>query len=333
MKDPILGTERRVAVIGCKHTTRDFIVGLERFGYVIDHCITIPPALGESCKVAGYTDLREFLEERRIAYTQADRYDLKSDEDEHAIRALGLDMLLVIGWQRLIPQYLLSALSIGAFGMHGSSKPLPHGRGRSPMNWSLIQNKDTFYTHLFRYLPGVDNGPIVGVKRFDLTRFDTALTAHFKNQVAMLQLCIENLPDLLAGRAVLQPQPVDGVSYYPKRTAEDGLINWSAGTLEIYNLIRAVTRPFPGAYTFLDDDHDKKLIIWRAIPFDTQIQWPSAHAGEIVEAFGGGYFVVKTDDASLLVEDYAGPRVHYQTVGHRFGCGGRSHRIWTGLPE
>lgn len=333
MRHPDLGIERKVAVVGCKHTTRDFIVGLERFGYSIDHCLTITPDLAESGKVAGYMDLGSFLEKRSIPFTQAKRYDLKSEEDERATKSLGLDMLLVIGWQRLIPEYLLSSLSIGAFGMHGSSKPLPHGRGRSPMNWSMIQNKDIFYTHLFQYLPGVDDGPIVGVKTFDLTPFDTALSAHFKNQVAMVQLCAEHLPDLLAGRAKLKPQPKEGASYYPRRTAEDGLVDWNKSTLEIHNLVRAVTRPFPGAYTFLDNDPKQKLMIWRAIPFDTRLRWPGAIPGQIVEVFHGKYFVVKTNDSTLLVQESEGPSVTDRDVGSKLGCGGQVIKVWDGLPD
>ena len=80
--------------------------------------------------------------------------------------------------------------------MHGSSKPLPHGRGRSPMNWSLVQNKDCFYTHLFRYRPGVDDGEIAAVQIFDITPFDTCLTLHYKNTLSMIGLLEKALPSL-----------------------------------------------------------------------------------------------------------------------------------------
>jgi len=151
-------TGKRVAVVGCKHTTLELIVGLEQRCFTVDHSITISPQQGAHHKVAGYLDLRPFLTEKGIPFTIAEQYSLNSQEDRDAILSLNLDVLLVMGWQRLIPAWLLDRLSIGAFGMHGSSKPLPHGRGRSPMNWSLVQNKDRFYTHLFRYRPGVDDG-------------------------------------------------------------------------------------------------------------------------------------------------------------------------------
>jgi methionyl-tRNA formyltransferase len=332
MNHPKKPIQKAVAVVGCKHTTKELILGLERYGYTVDHCLTITPQLAGVQQVAGYMDLRPFLKEKGIPYTLAQKYSLKTDEDRGRLLSLKLDLLLVMGWQRLIPDWWLESLSIGAFGMHGSSRPLPHGRGRSPMNWSLIQNKNIFYTHLFQYKPGVDDGPVVGVQMFDITPFDTCLTLHFKNTVAMIQLCATHLPNLLDGSARLSPQPQAGASYYPKRSAEDGLIYWTDTTLEIYNLIRAVTRPFPGAFTCLDDDPERIIFIWRAIPFDTHLTWPAAAAGEIVEVFDDGSFVVKTGDSSLLVIESEGHQLNYKDVGRRFGPQNQPRKVWEQLP-
>ena len=296
MKHPSKPINKRVAVVGCKHTTLDLICGLMRHRFAIDHCITITSEKAKEQQVAGFLDLMPFLKQWGIPTTIAQKYNLRSERDKETFLALKLDMLLVMGWQRLIPDWFLESLSIGAFGMHGSSLPLPHGRGRSPMNWSLIQNKKLFYTHLFQYKPGVDDGPVVGVQTFDINEFDDCHTLHFKNMVSMTQLCMEHLPALLDGSAVLIPQSTEGISYYPKRTAEDGLIYWQDSALDIYNLVRAVTRPFPGAFSFLDDDPEKKVFIWRAQPFDTRLRYPEARCGEIVEVFYDGEFVVRTGD-------------------------------------
>lgn len=331
MRHPTKLTERKTAVFGCKHTTRDLIAGLDRHGFRIDHCVTIAPEKAAEQNVAGYHDLRPFLDSRGIPFTVAHKYNLKSQEDQAALLDLGLDLIFVMGWQRLIPDWLLRQLSIGAFGMHGSSKPLPHGRGRSPMNWSLIQNKDRFYTHLFQYKPGVDDGPIAAVQIFDIHPHDTCLTLHHKNMVAMQQLCVKNLPALLDGTIKLQPQPTEGSSYYPKRESEDGLIYWSDSTLAIYNLIRAVTRPFPGAFSYCNDE--EKIVIWRAIPFDTRLTWPSVKPGEIVEVFYDGTFVVKTGDASLLVQEYEGVQLDETNIGRVLTDRGQPRKQWENLPE
>jgi methionyl-tRNA formyltransferase len=326
-------TNKRVAVVGCKHTTLELIVGLEQRGFTVDHCITLSPEQGAHHKVAGYTDLRPFLEGRALPYSVVKQYSLNSPEDRNAMPALELDALLVMGWQRLIPAWFLERLSIGAFGMHGSSKPLPHGRGRSPMNWSLIQNKECFYTHLFRYRPGVDDGEIAAVQVFDITPFDTCLTLHYKNTLSMIGLLERSLPALLEGTAKLTPQPTEGATYYPKRAEEDGLIYWTDTMIEIYNLVRAVTRPFPGAFSFLDNQAEKKVRIWRAIPFDTRLDWPNAVPGQVVAVFGEGAFVVRTGEASLLVQESEGAPLTHSDVGRRFGDLGTPRKIWPDLPE
>jgi methionyl-tRNA formyltransferase len=273
------------------------------------------------------------LEGRALPYSVVKQYSLNSPEDRNAMLALELDALLVMGWQRLIPAWFLERLSIGAFGMHGSSKPLPHGRGRSPMNWSLIQNKECFYTHLFRYRPGVDDGEIAAVQVFDITPFDTCLTLHYKNTLSMIGLLERSLPALLEGTAKLTPQPTEGATYYPKRAEEDGLIYWTDTTIEIYNLVRAVTRPFPGAFSFLDNQAEKKVRIWRAIPFDTRLDWPNAVPGQVVAVFGEGAFVVRTGDSSLLVQESEGAPLTHSDVGRRFGDLGTPRKIWPDLPE
>jgi len=333
MKHPAKEIEKRVGVAGCKHTTKDLILGLERKGLRVDHCVTISPDKGEEQGVAGYYDLRPFLESRDLPYVLAEKYSLGSERDRDALLALDLDMLLVMGWQRLVPDWMLRSLSIGAFGMHGSSRPLPHGRGRSPLNWSLIQNKSIFFTHLFMYKPGVDDGDIVGVQRFDITPFDTCLALHFKNTTAMIQLCARHLPALMDGSADVRPQPEGGTTYYPKRSAEDGLIYWSDPSLDIHNLVRAVTKPFPGAFTFLDNDPRSKVFVWRAMPFDTHLEWPDAIPGQIVEAFEGGAFVVKTGDTSLIVVESEGHDFGDTDVGRVLGHCNTPRKKWENLPS
>ena len=333
MNEILRTTDKRIAVVGCKHTTKDLIIGLERFGTRVSHCLTISPKKGDEQQVAGYYDLRPFLKERGIPYILAKTYSLTSEKDQAALLELKLDVMLVMGWQRLLPDWLLESLSVGAFGMHGSSKPLPHGRGRSPMNWSLIQGKDTFYTHLFRYMPGVDDGPVVAVQQFDITPFDDCHTMHFKNTTAMIQLCRDNLAALVAGTAELTPQPTEGATYYPKRGPEDGLLYWEDTTQDLYNLVRAVARPFPGAFSYLDDDPAAKVMVWRAIPFDTRIDWPEAAPGEIVQVFYDGTFVVRTGDSSLLVLESEGHGFTHRDTGRRLGSLGTPRKVWENLPD
>ena len=330
MKHPTKNITKRVAVLGCKHTTMELILGLERFGFDIDHCITISQKKAQEQKVSGYTDLIPLLEKKSIPYTIANTYSLNSDKDKELLD-LNLDMVLVMGWQRLLPDWFLESLSIGAFGMHGSSRPLPYGRGRSPINWSLIQGKNLFYTHLFKYEQGIDNGPIVGVQTFDINIFDTCLTLHFKNTISMVRLCAKNLPSLLDGSAKMASQSNENATYYPKRSEEDGLIYWEDSTDDIYNFIRAVTKPFPGAFSYFDNDPNKKIYIWSAQPFDTKLDYKNAKPGEIVEVFSNGMFVVKTIDSTILVTESEGHDFTTNDIGKILGNLNMPRKKWENL--
>jgi methionyl-tRNA formyltransferase len=249
-------------------------------------------------------DLREFAEKKNIPVYVCDKYSLHSEKDREALCGIEAELLFVIGWQRLIPLWLLEKLKTGAFGMHGSSKALPFGRGRSPMNWSIIQNKKLFITNLFKYKPGVDDGDILDTQDFDLNEFDTAETAHYKNTLSMIKLVSRNIESLQKGELRLKPQMDLEPTYYPKRTEEDGCIFWDESSTDVYNLVRAVTRPFPGAFTF---HNDQKIRIWRCYPFDSRLFDHYVIPGTILHVFANGDFIVKTGDGSIIVKEYEIP--------------------------
>jgi len=293
-----------IIFVGCKDTTSECMSSLIKAGYIIDLLITIPPPLAEKNKVAGYMDLTQFALNNNIETYICDSYALKSETDRKNLGDINIDLMLVIGWQRIIPEWLLDKIAIGAFGMHGSSKALPFGRGRSPLNWSIIQNKDLFITNLFKYNPGVDDGDILATQIFDINPFDTGKSLHYKNTISMIKLLKENMGNLLQNKINLKKQLDIIPTYYPKRTADDGIIFWENSTKDIYNLIRAVTKPFPGAFTFIDNS---KITIWKAFPFDTRLFDPYLMPGLLLHVFQNGDFIVKTGDGTLIIQDYEIP--------------------------
>jgi methionyl-tRNA formyltransferase len=291
----------KIAFAGCKDTTYECISSLLDQNIKVDLLITLNPETAAKNNVAGYMDLREFAAKNNIEVYTVEKYSLKSVADTKELGSVQIDLLFVIGWQRLIPEWLLEKIGIGAFGMHGSSRHLPYGRGRSPMNWSIIQNRRLFITNLFKYKPGVDDGDILDSQIFDLNEFDTAQTAHYKNTLSMIKLIGKNIQNLLAYNFHLKPQLPYPPTYYPKRSEEDGCIFWDDNSIDIYNLVRAVTKPFPGAFTFYESN---KIRIWQCFPFDTKLFDQNIPPGTILHVFANGDFVVKTGDGSLIIKDY-----------------------------
>ena len=174
----------------------------------------------------------------------AERYDLASESDASYFTSANFSAGFCIGWQRLIPELILAQLPYGVYGMHGSSRDLPFGRGRSPMNWSLIEGRHHFITNLFKYTPGVDDGPIVDTKCFSINSSDTAETLHYKNTLAMASLVQKNIKKILSGALSVRHQKQGVPTFYPKRNLDDGLIDWHDDVNSIDRLVRVLRNHF-----------------------------------------------------------------------------------------
>jgi UDP-4-amino-4-deoxy-L-arabinose formyltransferase/UDP-glucuronic acid dehydrogenase (UDP-4-keto-hexauronic acid decarboxylating) len=308
----------RIAILGSKGTTLDLIAGLHGTkAWPIGGVITLNAASAERNHVSFYrgAEIAAYCGEAGIPCYAARSYGLSDAADRAFFETERFDLLCVLGWERLIPEAALRTLGKFACGMHGSAFGLPRGRGRSPMNWSIITGQTRFVTSLFRYTPGMDDGDIIGSREFEINAHDTIETLHQKNRIAMLQVLTQCLPKIAAGEIVLTPQPEGAPTYYPKRIPEDGLIDWTASTRAIHRLIRAVAPPYPGAFARLDG---RRLDILAAQPFDVGLFDSDVAAGTIVDvSVAAGRFAVKTIDGSLLVTEFAGVAVDELRVGLR----------------
>jgi len=297
----------RLAILGSKGTTLDLIVGLQRAdAWPISAVVTLNAESAARNNVAYFrgAEIAAFCDMAGIPRHEVRSYGLSDPADVAFFEKSRFDLLCVLGWERLIPDAVLRTLNKFACGMHGSAFGLPRGRGRSPMNWSIITGQERFITCLFRYTPGMDDGDIIGSRTFEINAHDTIETLHQKNRIAMLQVLSESLPRIAAGDVAFTPQPTGEPSYYPKRVAEDGLIDWRTSTRAIHRLIRAVAPPYPGAFAYLDG---RRIGISAAQPFDAALFAPDVAAGTIVDvSLARGTFVVKTADGSLLVTAFDG---------------------------
>ncbi len=171
--------------------------------------------------------------------------------------------VLVVGWYWIFPDDLLDLVTGGFFGVHASL--LPKYRGNAPLVWSILQGEKKTGVTLFKFDKGMDTGSIVGQTQFAINTQDSIADALQKAENATIEL-IENLALLiLRGDAPLEEQNHDQASYCSLRRPEDGLIDWTKPAEEIYDFIRAQTRPYPGAFTYLPDG--TLLRIWRASLF------------------------------------------------------------------
>lgn len=294
---------KKIAVFGCKSTTLFITKFLRNIAHV--NClVTISPDQGKKNKVADYLQLSEYCKKNDIQCFEAHTYNLNDERDVEFFKESKFDLGFVIGWQRLIPHVVLESFFIGIFGMHGSTDDLPIGRGRSPMNWALIEQRKHFFTNIFKYDAGVDSGNILDTFCFDINHSDTSETMHYKNVLAMKTLIQRNLPSLISKDFLLKKQRQITATYYPKRTPDDGIIDWNHDIFKIDAFIRAVTKPFDGAFSYLDN---VKIIIWNASIFVTDLidyGFKENDNGTILEVFPSGKFLIKCRGGILIVHDY-----------------------------
>jgi len=181
------------------------------------------------------------------------------------IRALQPDIIFSFYYRNMLSEEILSLAPQGGFNLHGSL--LPRYRGRAPVNWALLNGETETGVTLHKMVKRPDAGDIVGQRKVAITGDDTALKLHAKVREAAKALLTDLLPEMKAGNITLTAQDESQASYFGRRTAADGEIHWHKSATEINNLIRAVTEPYPGAFSYLGQ---RKLTIWRARPLATQ---------------------------------------------------------------
>ena len=288
----------KIVMCGCAEVGLNMLEYLFSKGVRIDHFVSLTKTQARKNNVSGYVSFEKFAKRYNVPIYYPQRYSLKDSSDLNFFKKHKFDLLIIGGWQRLIPLQVLRQLKIGGLGIHGSSEFLPKGRGRSPINLSLIEGKKRFIIHLFLMTPGTDRGNIIDFDIFDINEWDTCRTVYYKNSIVSKRLLAKNIPRLLSGEVSSLPQK-GKPTYYPKRTPDDGNIDWTKSVFAIYNFIRALTKPYPGAFSYL---RGKKVFFWSAQPFDTRITYRGkARKGEVVEVFNTGDFVVNCNSGLLLV--------------------------------
>jgi len=177
------------------------------------------------------------------------------------VRALEPDFLFSFYYRSLLGPELLALPRRGAYNMHGSL--LPHYRGRVPVNWAVLHGERETGATLHAMTLKPDAGDIVDRQAVPILPDDTALEVFRKVTVAAEIALYRSLPALIAGSAPHEPQQLGLGSYFGRRTARDGAIDWRRGALAAHNLIRAVAPPYPGAFSSAEG---MTLRILRSLP-------------------------------------------------------------------
>ena len=179
------------------------------------------------------------------------------------IQSLSPDLMLVWSYPMLLPPNLTALAALGAFNIH--SGKLPEYRGGHVMMWALINGERESAATLHRVDAGIDTGPVVAEERLAIEWGDDIASLQGKLAMAGTTLLTKWWPALADGTAPQVPQDESRARYYRMRTPADGLIDWAHSNIQIYNLVRALVAPWPGAFTWIGDT---KLVLRRVTPID-----------------------------------------------------------------
>lgn len=295
----------KVVVFGVKDTSENIIEFIRREQCEVNLIVTISPEVTKKNQVSGYKGLGVMTEKYGIPVHEADSYFLTDEKTQKFFSENTFEIGISMGWQRLIPKSVLDAFKYGVYGFHGNAGYLPFGRGRSPLNWSIILGDTRFNLNLFRYDEKADSPNVFATEMFSITPHDDIRTCQYKNMICSKNLIRKLLKAYMTGNIEIRTESKDYDSWYQKRTAEDGKVDFHARTRDIYNLIRGVAAPFPGAFAWCGDE---KITIWEAHPFDEMIDFSGYKPGEVIDIFDDK-LVIRTVDGSLLVDRYEGAKL------------------------
>lgn len=227
--------------------------------------------------------------------------DVNTPEWIEQIRKMAPEVIFSFYYRRLLGREILSIPASKAYNLHGSL--LPAYRGRSPVNWVLVNGEQRTGVTLHYMDVKADAGDIVGQKEVFIEFEDTALTLYRKVCAKARELLEEVLPLIKKGIAPRTPQDSQLASYFGGRKPEDGKIDWHWPVIRIYNLVRAVTEPYPGAFTSLPGG--EKLFIWWASP----AQESGSHVTVgTVEIEGSNVYVRASDGRLQLIDIQVGKK-------------------------
>jgi methionyl-tRNA formyltransferase len=286
----------RVAVVGSVESTRVCLRTLVAAGGEIAAVVTLPATLAH--RHADFVDLSFDAAECGAQLVQAP--ESNAPEVVAALEVLNLDYLFVVGWSQFVKAPLMATAKRGTIGYHPA--PLPRMRGRAVIPWTIILDEKITGSTLFWIDEGIDSGPILAQRFYHVAPDETAETLYARHMLALKDLMEEAVAELQTGAPTRRPQEERYATWTAKRGPADGRIDWSKPMAEVWRLVRAVGRPYPGAFT---EAKGKKVVLWRAQPWPAGAVPIAAMPGQVVARDSTGFAVRCGDGLDLWVEESA----------------------------
>ena len=222
-----------------------------------------------------------------------------SNQDIHQTieKIVPFDYIISFGYRRMIDNYIIKKAKVAALGTHFS--PLPRYRGFAPLNWVLINGEEETAVNLFYLDEKVDSGDIIESKKVKINYNDDINSLYNKCIIAFKEMMRETIPKLEDRSYKTVKQDESKATYTCARNPQDGLIDWNWDSRKIYNFVRALTYPFPGAYTYLNGN---RMIIWSCKEYKIP-KYDGVIPGKVIKIIENEGIVVLCGKGAILIKD------------------------------
>lgn len=283
----------RGVVVGAVESTQVAIEAFARSDWNLALVVTLPREA--SGRHSDYVDLAPAA--RLAGASLHHTHQVNKAETIEAIRAVCPDFIFVVGWSQICGPDFCEIAPGRTIGYHPAA--IPRLRGRAVIPWTILLDEKITAGSLFWIDEGVDSGPLLAQKFFHVAPDECAASLYIKHMHALSGMMDEALAAIAGGSPPRKEQDASCATYATRRTKEDGLIDWRAPAVFIERLVRAVGRPYPGAFA---EAKDRRITVWRSSLCSRALAC-HAQPGQIVDIEGHS-IIVQTGDGLLRVEDW-----------------------------
>lgn len=228
-----------------------------------------------------------------------DIYYFKKIKDEAAfIVGKKPDVIFALGLSQIISKDILEIPVYGCIGSHPAL--LPQNRGRHPLIWAITNGLKKSGITLFWLDDGVDSGDIWGQREFSIDTNDDAASVYEKIKRLSVEILKANIPELERGIIKKIPQDHSQATYWRKRTSKDGEIDWRMSSKRIYDLVRALTKPYVGVHCVYND---REIKVWKTKIVANAGEYTNLEPGKVISA-NNSSIRVKTGDGMIEILEH-----------------------------
>ena len=279
----------RVFLIGCVKSSEIFLKRLIEMDADVAGVIT----KSESKFNSDFVDLGEICRNHKIDYLYV--HNINDREAKDYIKEKDVDLILCLGWSQLLDEEVLALPRLGCVGFHPAQ--LPFNRGRHPLIWALALGLEQTASTLFLMDATADTGKIISQKVIEIAYSDDAESLYHKVMDAAVDQLTEVMHDFENHTLNVIEQSAGEGNAWRKRGKEDGRIDWRMSSKSVYNLVRALTKPYVGAH-FLHEDREYK--VWK-VQERFEKGYENIEPGKVVRVISDNNFWVKAGDNLIEV--------------------------------